>query len=112
MDIKIKGLNRAVVAQSPRGNLQRRIGRITAFPVYLLLKVIQILSHHGSDQLDAGKVRDGILPDKMTVAKNRNPVADRIDLLQEMRNENNTDSLVSQSSHQHKELLHLFIIQG
>ena len=52
-----------------------------------------------------------IFPNKFTITKNCNPVADCIYLLKEMRNKDNTYTFVTKSSHKYKQLFNFIIIQ-
>ena len=75
-------------------------------------QVVEVLAHHGGDELDAGEVCDGIFAHQRAVAKHGDAVAHGVDLLQEVRDEHDAHALVAQAAHQGEELFHLHIVQG
>ena len=76
-----------------------------------VIQIIQVFSHHCRHQLHSGKFGNRIFTHEVAVPKHRDPVADRVDLLQEMRHENDPDTLVAKTAHQHEQLLHFLVIQ-
>ena len=75
-------------------------------------QVIEILAHHLCYQLETRQLCGRKLSDQLTVSKNRNLIADRIYLLQEMGYENDSDALIPQLPHQGKQLFYFIVIQG
>ena len=73
--------------------------------------VIQFLTKHLGYQLYSRKLLDLIFSDQLTVTKNRDPVADFIYLIQEMRYKDNSYTSGSKVSHKLKQLLYLFVIE-
>jgi len=76
-----------------------------------ICKIIKILTHHLGNQHYSRKIFRLIFPNKFTITKNCNPVADCIYLLKEMRNKDNTYTFVTKSSHKYKQLFNFIIIQ-
>ena len=75
-------------------------------------QVVKVLAHHLCHKLYPWQVLNLIFPHQGPVSQDRNPVAYRIYLLQEMGYKDATDPLIPQLSHQHKQLFHLAVIQG
>ena len=75
-------------------------------------QVIHFLAQHLADQLDPGKILNLILSHQFAVPQDRDPVADLVDLVQEVGHKDDADSLGLQVAHQAEELLHFIVVQG
>ena len=75
-------------------------------------KVVKILAHHRRHQLHAGQLRHRVLSHQSPVAEHRYPVADRVDLLEEVRDEDDAHALGFELQHHLEELLHLAVVEG
>ena len=74
-------------------------------------QVVKVLAHHLRHQHDPRKILCLIFAYQLSVSENRNAVAHRIDLLQEMGYKYNPHSLSPELSHQDEQLFHLIIVQ-
>ena len=111
MDVKIKGLDGSLMAQSlcmiAKGILCRILGT-------LLLdggQVIEILAQHSGHELHSRQLRNGIVSHEGTVPHDSDAIADCIHLLQEVRNKKDAYALRLQLVHHAEELLYLIVVQ-
>ena len=111
MYIQAEGFDGSLVAQPPGAYDYIFLDRGHA----LLLdgcQIVEILTHHFGHQLYPRQLLHLEFSHQGSVSKNRNPVAHSIYLFQEMGDKDDSDSLVLKLSHQHKQLLHLTVVQG
>ena len=74
-------------------------------------KIVKIFAHHLGYQHHSRQILCLILPYQLAVTKNCDPVANCINLFQEMSNKDNSNSLIPKPSHKDKQLFNLVIIQ-
>ena len=99
------------MAQASGADFKRILRDIADILLSDLFQVIQVFAHHGGYQFDSRQIFNQVLSDEMAVPEDRDPVADRIDLFQEMRDKDNSHALVSESPHQNKELFDLLVVK-
>ena len=73
---------------------------------------IHILTDHLCYQLNFCKIIDSIGSDQMSVTENRHAVRNLIDLIQEVRNEDDPQTFRFQFPHDFKQQFHLIVIKG
>ena len=76
------------------------------------LNIPQLLADHLGDQLHPGQLRHGIGAHQLTVAQHRDPVAELIDLIQEVGDKDDPQALGLQLAHHCEQALGLLLIQG
>ena len=67
---------------------------------------------HLADQLEAGEFRGRIGADELPVAQDCNPIGNRINLIEEMRHENNSKACLLQVPHDLEQALHFVAIEA
>ena len=65
-----------------------------------LRQIVDVFAHHGGDQLHARQIRNGVFSNQLAVAQHGDPIADLINLLQKMGDEDDSNALVAQPAHQ------------
>ena len=74
-------------------------------------EILEVLADHLFDQLDLRQVPDRVFAHQLAVAQNGDLVADRVDLLEEVRHEDDADPACLQFAHQPEEHLHFLVVQ-
>src|SRR5947207_2042551 len=72
----------------------------------------EFAAKHHADQFDPRQFGGGPLADQPAVAQNRDAVADLIDLIEKMRDEDDADTAHSQLAHHRKEYIDLVAIEA
>ena len=110
VDSKIKRFDTAF--SSNLFSFDNRFKLLKYFMISLdICQIIKVLAHHLGNQFYSRQFLYRILSNQCTISKNSNPVTDRIYLLKEMRNKDNTNAFFLKTSHQYEKFLNFFIIQ-
>ena len=72
---------------------------------------VQILAEHLGDQLHPGQILNDVLAHQLAVPQHGDPVADLIDLLEEVGDEDDAHALLLEVKHELEELLHLLLVE-
>ena len=75
-------------------------------------QIVQVLSHHLRHQLQLRQLRHGIFAHQFSVAQHGNPVADLINLFQEVGHKDDAHAAALQIAHQLEQHVHFLVIQG
>ena len=76
-----------------------------------LRQIVELLAEHLGHELHARQLRDLVLADELAVAQDRDAVADGVDLLEEVRDEDDADAAGLEVEHELKELFDLLLVQ-
>jgi hypothetical protein len=68
------------------------------------LQVGELAADHLADQAHLAQLAGEVLPHELAVAQNRHPVGDLVDLVEEVRDEQDRDALLLQPPHHPKQL--------
>jgi hypothetical protein len=72
----------------------------------------EFVPHHRSDQPAAVQFRSDVLSDAPAIAQHRHAVRDRINLVEEVRDEQDGHALAAQAPHDREQLRHLLLVQA
>ena len=93
MNLQIKGLNGALVAQAAGLNLHGGLAATAGAFVFNSCQIVKILAHHGGHQLYAGQFGHRVLAHQRAVAQHGDAVTHGIHLLQKMRDKHNAHAV-------------------
>ena len=88
------------------------LGDAAARGLLELLEDLQRGADHLGDQLHPRQLGRAVLPDQLPVAQDRHPVAHGVDLLEEVRDEEDRHAAVAQGPHDREQLGHLLGVQA
>ena len=74
-------------------------------------QIVELLAEHLGHELHARQLRDLVFADELAVAQDRDAVADGVDLLEEVRDEDDADAAGLEVQHELKELFDLLLVQ-
>ena len=73
---------------------------------------VRIAAHHCRDQRTAIELRGLVLADERAVAKHRDAIRNRVDLVEKVRDEQDCEALFTQTVEQREQLLHLAVVEA
>ena len=111
--MEVKGLDALHAGQLLRLQHDAGVAHIHLAGVILLDvgHFVQILTQHLGDQLHSGQILNDVLAHQLAVPQHGDPVADLIDLLEEVGDEDDAHALLLEVEHQLEELLHLLLVE-
>jgi hypothetical protein len=111
LDLQVEGRDAADAAEAVR--LEQQLPHVgVELLVVQLLQLVQGLADHQLDEADLVEVADHVLADQGAVAQDGHPVADLVDLVEEVRHEEDRDALVLQPPHQGEEFEDLVAVEA
>ena len=113
LDVEVEGVDGGVALEAGRlvdhlVGVGAGVGLVVALDVG---HVVHLLAEHGGDEVDARHLLDLVLADQLAVAHDGDAVADLIDLVEEVRDEDDADAAVLELAHHAEELLDLGLVE-
>ena len=115
VDVQVDGCQCAPPAHADRAEVGDRLGPVRdqgGGASDQLLEGLQGPSDHLLHQVDAGQLGGEVLPDELPVAQDGHPVADLIDLVEEVRDEQDRHTLAAQRTQDVEQLGDLVGVQA